>query len=104
MTKRLPLTLFALALLLGFGCDTENQPVDEAPVTPQFDVLFDQSIVHTVTITTLDSWSTILTAFLDEGSEDYWQTAVVVDGANADAAGVRIKGSSPNNKGQEEKK
>jgi spore coat protein CotH len=104
MTKRLPSTLCALALLLGIGCDPANQPVDEAPVTPQFDILFGQEIVHSVAITTVDGWSTILTAFLDEGSEEYWQAAVVIDGTNADAAGVRIKGSSPNDKGQAEKK
>ncbi len=104
MVKQLSLVLFGLATLLAAGCDQSNQPVDEEPVTPQFDVLFAQDIVHSVSITTTDGWAAMLAAFLDSGSEVYWQAVVVVDGSSADAAGVRIKGAVKDGKGKSEKK
>lgn len=104
MTKRLPLVLFMLAALLSAGCEATNQPVDEGPALPQFDILFAQDIVHSVTIDTSDGWSTVLAAFLDTGSEAYWKAVVTIDGSAADAAGVRIKGTAEDGKGQIEKK
>ena len=104
MTRRLFPLLFLLATLWGTGCEPSNQPVDEGPVSPQFEVLFAGDMVHSVIIDTADGWPALLTAFLEAGSEDYQEAVVTIDGAAADAAGVRIKGSVKEGKGQAEKK
>lgn len=103
--KVIPATVLLLSLscCVSIGCSSGNRTPQD-PISDDFELVFPQDYVPSITLVPDETWETVLDAFLNQGVEDYYRAAFTFDAESLPTVAMRIQGSVKNGKGDEEKK